>query len=221
MPSCELMVVGSYPPVPGPATAATLGAVNRGWDRGCEVRMVGYRTGAAPLSVPIVGVLAGRRLEQARRHLGCPPQLVICLQPGVPFSDPEPAAQLATAAALALAMRRFDDVTVVVTGDLGVTKASLWLLARSVDHWSVADEAGADRLVRNYGVRRALISIDPVEPYPPVSGPGLFEPGAHDDVVVAEVPAGSLARRALARLKSDVSRAAGRARSRSRAVLGR
>jgi hypothetical protein len=110
---------------------------------------------------------------------------------------------------------------VVVTGNLGITRASFWLLARCVDHWSVANEADADRLAKSYGVRRALISTDPVEPYPPVSGPGLFEPGAHDDVVVAEVPAGSVAQRARARLASDVSRVAQRARSRSRAVLGR
>ncbi len=215
------MVVGSYPPVPGPGTAATLAAVRRAWERNCDVRMVGYRTGAAPLSVPIVGPLAGRRLEQARRHLGYPPELVLCLQPGVPFSDLAAAGQLATAAGLAVAMARFDAVTAVVTGDLGISRWALWLLARSVDRWSVASEAAAKHLVGRYRVPRSAISTEPVDPYPAVAGPGLFAPGAAQDVVVAEVPAGSLAGRARARARAQASLLAQRTRARARAVLGR
>ena len=149
MPACDVVVVGSYPPLPGPATAAALGAVRRAWDAGFSVRVVSYRSGAASLTVPIVGPLAGRRLEQVRQHLGRPPRLVLGLQPGVPFSSPSSAHQLATAAGLAVAMRRFDHVTVLVTGDLGVTRKCFWVLARAVDCFSVATQADADRLPRH------------------------------------------------------------------------
>jgi hypothetical protein len=215
------MVVGSYPPLPGPATAATLAAVQRAWDEGCEVRMVGYRTGAAPLSVPIVGVLAGRRLEQARRHLACPAQLTLCLQPGVPFSDVQVSKQLVTAAALAAVMRRFASVTVVVTGDLSLPRASVWLLCRGVDRWSVADETAALELSKRCRVPRSSISVDPVRPYPVVGGPGLYEPGKEAGLTLVEIPAGSAFDRARARARSMATLVARRVLARGRAALGR
>ena len=79
---CDLVVVGSYPPVPGPATAATLGAVRRGWDAGSSVQVVSYRSGAAPISVPVTGPLAGWRLEHVRRHFEARPARARCAARG-------------------------------------------------------------------------------------------------------------------------------------------
>ena len=124
--------------MPGPATAATIAAVRRGWDAGERVHVVSYRTGAAPLSVPVSGPLAGWRLEQVRRHLGGPDQVVLGLQAGVPFSSPGRFEQLGTALGLAVAMRRFRRATILVGEDPGVSPACMQALARAVGRISVA-----------------------------------------------------------------------------------
>src|SRR5580658_10204128 len=147
---CDVVIVGSYPPMPGPATAATLAAVRRAWDEGASVRVVSYRTGAADISVPVAGPLAGWRLEQVRRHYAGPDQVVLVVQTGVPFSDLRPSQQVATAAGLALALRRFSRATLIVGEDPGLNPICFRALAAAVDEVVVATESSADQLSARY-----------------------------------------------------------------------
>jgi hypothetical protein len=192
--------------MPGPATAATIAAVRRGWDAGERVHVVSYRTGAAPLSVPVSGPLAGWRLEQVRRHLGGPDQVVLGLQAGVPFSSPGRFEQLGTALGLAVAMRRFRRATILVGEDPGVSPACMQALARAVGRISVATREDADRLVERYGPLRGIVSVEEVDPYPmlpegasPVTD-GLYGPAGGHNLTVVELPTTTLAQRARSRL---------------------
>jgi hypothetical protein len=178
------------------------------------------------MTVPIVGPLAGRRLEQVRQHLGRPPRLVLGLQPGVPFSSPSNAHQLATAAGLVVAMRRFEHVTVLVTGDLGVTRKCFWVLARAVDCFSVAAQADADRLLETYRLARQAVNVEQVAPYPlrRASGlgrhplPGLYQPGPVPGLSLVDLPETTPAHRARARARRFASSLAGRAHNTGRAA---
>ncbi len=192
--------------MPGPATAATIAAVRRAWDAGEEVQVVSYRTGAARLTVPVTGPLAGWRLEQVRRHFGGPAQVVLGLQSGVPFSSAGPLEQLATALGLAVAMRRFRRATLLVGEDPAVSPACMRALAHSVDQISVASREDADRLVERYGALRGIVTVQEVDPYPMLpegAGPvseGLYGPDGARNLTVVELPTTTLAQRARSRL---------------------
>jgi hypothetical protein len=153
------VIFGSYPPVPGTATAATISAVRRAWAAGEEVRVVSPRPSAADDVVRLSGLAAGPRLERYRRRIvGTPPgddgsvaadagpgrpslQLVLGMEPGVPLPLADrrwpwlaPAHQWMTLRAMLPVLRRFDSLTVLVTGDLGVSTRLLGPL------WSLADQ---------------------------------------------------------------------------------
>jgi hypothetical protein len=205
---CDVVVIGSYPPMPGPGTAATLGAVRRAWSEGASVAMVSYRTGAAPLVVPVAGPLAGRRLAQVRRHFGAPPRVSLGVQAGVPFSDPRPWARWATAAGLALAMRRFERAEVVFGEDPGIGALPMAFLAWGAGRISAPDQALADRLVKRYWLRGGRVAVDTVEPFPalppgrgPGAGDGLFDPAARPGLVYVDPPSTTTAQRARARFE--------------------
>ncbi len=212
MPVCDVVVVGSYPPVPGPATEATLSAVRRAWDSGSTVGMASYRTGAADVRVPVAGPLAGWRLEQVRRHFGRPAHLVLTVQRGVPFSDCRLWPQLATAAGLALAIRRFRQTTVIVAEDPGVARACLRAVVYSSGQCTVATDADASALVARYGLRPGAVAVTDVEPYPSLppgvvpEDAGLYRPGAAAGLTVVELPASTLAQRARARASRSRAR---------------
>jgi len=205
VPVCDVVVVGSYPPVPGPATEATLSAVRRAWDSGSTVGMASYRTGAAPVRVPVAGPLAGWRLEQVRRHFGGPAQLVLTIQRGVPFSDDRLWPQLATAAGLAVAVRRFRRATVIVAEDPRIMPACLRAVVYSCRQCTVATDADASSLVARYRLRPGAVAVTEVEPYPPMppgvppEDAGLYRPGAGPGLTVVELPTTTLAQRARAR----------------------
>lgn len=206
--------------MPGPATAATIGAVRRAWDAGEEVRVVSYRTGAAPLAVPVTGPLAGWRLEQVRRYLGNPAQVVLVLQSGVPFSSLGPLQQLATALGLAVAVRRFRRATLLVGEDPGVSPVCMKALVIAVGQVSVATSAEADRLVERYGLRPGSVTVEEVDPYPMLpkgadpQTEGLYGPGSGGGLTVVELPTTTLAQRARARLRLRKSLMARRLRGR-------
>ena len=202
---CDVVIVGSYPPMPGPATAATLAAVRRAWDEGATVRVVSYRTGAADISVPVAGPLAGWRLEQVRRHYAGPARVVLVVQSGVPFSDLRYSQQVATAAGLALALSRFSRATLIVGEDPGLAPACFKVLAAAVDEVVVGTESGASELSARYHLRPGSITVEEVEPYPslpagvePETG-GLYRPRAERGLTLVEMPTMTLTERVRAR----------------------
>jgi hypothetical protein len=85
-PSC--LVVGSFPPAPGPAAAATVAAVRRAWADGQEVVVVSPRPSAALLVMPVAGVGVGPALSKWRRPSGATgsgagcDDVVVCMEPG-------------------------------------------------------------------------------------------------------------------------------------------
>jgi hypothetical protein len=167
--------------------------------------MASYRTGAASVRVPVAGPLAGWRLEQVRRHFGLPAQLVLTVQRGVPFCDDRLWPQLATAAGLAVAIRRFRQATVIVAEDPGIMPACLRAVVYSSRHCTVATDADAGSLVARYGLRPGAVAVTEVEPYPPMpqgvapEDAGLYRPGAGAGLTVVELPATTLAQRVQAR----------------------
>lgn len=134
----RVMVAGSYPPIPVPSAAATLDAVRREVAAGREVKVVSPRPSAAHYSVPITGLLAGRRLARVKALSGCE-RLVLCLEPGVPFAPPgrngllSRLSSVPAAALLARSMRKFKHITVVETGDTGAPAKALSLLRQAAD----------------------------------------------------------------------------------------
>jgi hypothetical protein len=115
----RLLVVGTYPPIPLPAAAASVAAVRRGWDAGYEVTAISPRLSAAHLAVPVTGPFAGRRLDHVRR-LTSASRLVLVVEPGFPVPVEPRLMQLMTIETLIRALRRFDHVTVVRVGPTGV-----------------------------------------------------------------------------------------------------
>lgn len=110
--SDTVLVVGSYPPVPVPGSAASVAEVRRAWAEGNEVVVAAPRLGAAHLTVPVAGVLAGRRLANLGRVTGAR-RVVLVVEDGFPFSQKAMPLQVMTAAALMWAFRTFDRVRVV------------------------------------------------------------------------------------------------------------
>ena len=218
MPVCDVVVVGSYPPLPGPATAATLAAVRRAWDDGRSVRVVSYRTGAADLAVPVAGPLAGRRLQQVRRHYGGPPAVVLVVQEGAPFTDLRAPQQLATATGLALALASFRRATLVVAEDPGIMAPSMWALVAAARECVVGSEEAARQLHQRYRVPLSAISVEEAEVYPPLAAgveartTGLYDPAGARGVAVVGMPVGSLTERLRSRGRLVKARLPGRLR---------
>lgn len=89
--------------------------------------------------------------------------LVLCLEPGVPF---RPGASRLRARlevkVLAAALRRFESVTLLICGELGVDATALrglWALAQEV---VVSDEEERDLVIRVLGVPSSLVVVKPV-----------------------------------------------------------
>lgn len=113
----QVLVVGSYAPIPVPGAAATVDEVRRVWASGAEVTVVAPRLCASHLTVPVYGLLAGRRLGNVRRVTGSD-RLVMVLEDGYPLPPRPGALQMASAAALIRALRGFRHVRLVQAGGL-------------------------------------------------------------------------------------------------------
>ena len=141
-----MIVAGSYPPIPVPATGATVDAVRRELIEGNQVKVVSPRPSAAHYAVPLVGILAGRRLERLRRLTGSE-RLVFILEPAVPFDPPGRSNAYTTGRAklvaylLSRSFRRFERTTLVIAGDPGVPDEALDILRQD------ANEVVEDRRV--------------------------------------------------------------------------
>ena len=160
------IVVGSYPPVPGPAAAASVAAVRRAWDAGAEVVVASPRPSAAPhVLAPVAGCRGlGRELTRLRRDHGCD-EVVVCIEPGWPLSGRRPER---SGHYLAGALGRFGHAELVVTGsptELGKALAGLSVL------WPVVAEVTAcsDELAAALRAAGAP-AVRTVEPF---SGAGL------------------------------------------------
>jgi hypothetical protein len=118
-----------------------MAAVQRAWADGDEVTVASPRLSAAHLAVPVVGLLAGRRLGNLHRHTGAS-RLVMVLEPGLPVPSLLPRRsgsslqpgwligrlhQWLTVEALRPALGGFEQVTLVRVGDLGM---SAWVERR-------------------------------------------------------------------------------------------
>jgi hypothetical protein len=217
---CDVVIVGSYPPMPGPATAATLAAVRRAWDEGSTVRVVSYRTGAADITVPVAGPLAGWRLEQIRRHYGGPSRVVLVLQAGVPFLALRYPEQLATAAGLAIGLRRFPRATLVVGEDPAVPRPCFKLLTSAVDEVVVSTESSAAHLSSRYNLPARILTVEEVDAYPMYPAgvepetAGLYSSRGSRGLTLVEMPAGSLVGRVRARGRESTSALVRRLRGR-------
>jgi hypothetical protein len=138
------MVAGSYPPIPVPAADSTVDAVRRALDEGHEVTVVAPRPSAAHYAVPLVGVLAGRRLGRLRRMTGTE-RLVFVVETSVPFDPPGHSGRLfrvrasATAHLLARAFGQFEHSTLILAGDTFAPDDAMRILE------SAADEVIEDR----------------------------------------------------------------------------
>lgn len=134
----KVIVAGSYPPIPVPAAGATLDAVRGALNEGHDVRVVSPRPSAAHFSGPLIGPIAGRRLNRLRR-LTASTRLLFCLESEVPFDPPGSSTRtsrwkaLATAYLLARTFGRFDHTTLIVVGDSTGNQDAVRILERAAD----------------------------------------------------------------------------------------
>jgi hypothetical protein len=192
-PQPEVLVVGTFPPVTGPAAAASLDAVRRAWDAGDEVVTASLRAGAADLVARVAGPAAGWYLERAREAAGEVPRLVLGLEPGQ-LSEGTPvgggrtvlevAKSVVGVAGLVRALDRFDQVTVLLVGPLGLPAPLLKLLWRHVG--TVVVPAGSDDLAASQRVPASLVVVVPAYPVAP-SVPGVTAVGPRE-VLPRDVP---------------------------------
>jgi hypothetical protein len=192
----RVLIVGSYPPIPVAGAPATVREVRRAWAAGDEVTVVSPRISAAHLAVPVFGLLAGRRLDNVRRHTGAH-RLVLVVEPGFPFPD-SPVLQAATAAALVVALRRFEHVRLVRVGAVPMPAAVWKRLAGAADE---------------------VVAETPGPPVPGVTVPGVTVLGP-PEVAWSERPAqifGLVARRVLGSQAPAVRGRLGRVRRALRA----
>jgi hypothetical protein len=132
--SGDVLVVGSYPPIPVPAAAATLAVVQRAWADGRQVTVASPRPSAAHLAVPVAGVLSGRRLAHLQQHTSSD-HLILVLERGlpVPLLPGHPLVarllQWQTVRALRAGFGPFRTVTLVTVGPLGLPPRLLARLA--------------------------------------------------------------------------------------------
>jgi hypothetical protein len=192
-------VVGSYPPVPGPAAAATVAAVRRAWAVGQDVVVVSPRPSAAPFVLRSAGTrgVARDMVRLGRRH-ACD-QVVLCIEPAWPVRGRTDGG----ARSLAAALSSFRHAEVVVTGEVG---GDWGLLARL---WVAAEllTAGSEELAVSLRAAGAP-SVRACEPYegarerPSPFSAGTVSPLEHGELLVrvrARRLLGRVARKVLGR----------------------
>jgi hypothetical protein len=194
-PAGRTLVFGSFPPVPGPASDATVAILRQTWASGTEAVSVSPRAAAADHAARVSGPLAGRRLTAVRELAGGPTRLILGLEDGVPVSASSVSSSrwrkgwdaglgLLALRGLLPALRRFDHVTLVISGPTGVAR----LLLRSL--WAHADvvlvtAGGAAEAVR---LRVPPALVEHVEvPAHSAAAPGVSALGP-PEVLARDVP---------------------------------
>lgn len=153
-PARRCLVVGSYPPVPGLASEATLAAVKRCWAAGAEVVVASPRPSAAHELVPFPGASAAARVAKLGRQHACQ-EVVVCLQPGWPFLGYDrqlrlgpwyPNLRARAVMAWARCLGNFTRAELVVTGEVPLTPSLFARLWPVVDRVVASSEDNASRL---------------------------------------------------------------------------
>lgn len=202
-PGSRCLVVGSYPPVPGPASAATLAAVRRCWEDGREVVVASPRPSAARDVVAVGGPAVGTAIARLARLHACS-EAVVCLEPGWPFGrrrgrHGSRAADRTerSVRSLAEALSRLSRAELVVTGEVALAPSlfsTLWPVVERV--WaSSADQAA---LLKALGAPAVELAVPGSVPFS-LSGVGPLEPGALLLVTRGRRRLGVLARAVLGR----------------------
>lgn len=138
----RVLVVGSYPPIPVPGAAAAVAEVKRAWAERAEVTVVAPRLCASHLTVPVYGVLAGRRLTNVARVTGID-RVVVVLEEGYPLPPRTGLLQVASAAALARALKGFDHVRLVQAGRVRMAPGIAGRLRAVADEYVTVDAGPA------------------------------------------------------------------------------
>jgi hypothetical protein len=126
----DVLVIGSYPPVPTAGAPVTVAAALQLWREGARPHIVAPRASAAPLTVAVTGVLAGRRIDNLRRVTGAE-DLVLCAERDLPIPAGGypalllPLVQQVTVRRVCQALDRFDHVTLIACGDHRIP-AAIW-----------------------------------------------------------------------------------------------
>ena len=126
----HVLVVGSYPPVPTAGAAVTEAIVRRLWTEGAHPHVAAPRPSAAPLTVAVAGLVAGRRLARLRSVTGAT-EVVLCAERDMPIptagfpAGSLPLVQRLSAHQLCAALDGFDHVTLVACGDHRIP-AAVW-----------------------------------------------------------------------------------------------
>ncbi len=191
-----VLVVGSYPPIPVPGAAASIAEVRRAWAEGLEVTVVAPRLSASHLTVPVYGLLSGRRLANVRRVTGAD-RLVLVVEDGYPLPAGPLPLQLASAETLVRALRGFRHVRIVQVEGVRLP-------------------APVEARLRDAATEYVTVPGGP--PSPGVTPLGPPETRARDR---AARIAGRAAGRVLGRRATAARAGAGRARRRLKAALGR
>jgi hypothetical protein len=200
------LVAGSYPPTPGPAAAATIGAVRRLWEAGAEVVVASPRPSAAGEVLRAVGPAVGPALVKLGRHHGCA-GVVVCLEEGWPFGPGRRWAGLAlaagperTARSLGRALSHFEQAELVVVGQPSVSAEVLAVLWPAVSQVTASSSTAAAWLV---ALGAPTVGLAPTGGAPvaglPVGRVGPLEPGDLLLVTRARRQLGRLARLLLGR----------------------
>ena len=156
----RVLVVASYPPLPGAGPHAALAAVRRLYEDGYDPVVVSARPTAAHLWAPVVGLDAGGEIDRVRKVVVAD-RLLLGLEAGVPFTvGASRRRQQEEVALLIRVLGRFRHISAVVTGDLGVDPASLAPLWRYVDQVVVPTSAAAAEIAERWGIDVDKISVD-------------------------------------------------------------
>jgi len=218
------LVVGSYPPVPGPASAATLAVVRELWAAGAEVIVASPRPSAAHEVVADVGAAAAARVATLAARHGCT-EVVACLERGWPFLAYErqprlglwaPDLRTRAVKAWASCLAGFDHAQLSVNGEVGLTPSLLSLLWVHSDRVLTTSVVTAARL-RALGAPQ----VEVLAPWPlpdylsapdddhgrPVAVVGPLEPGVLSPASRARHLVGASARKVLGAREPAVRRA--------------
>lgn len=228
-PARRCLVLGSYPPVPGPASAATLAVVRSLWAEGAEVVVASPRPSAALEVITQVGAAAAARATELAAAHDCQ-ELVLCLERGWPFLAYErqprlglwaPDLRTRAVRAWARSLANCERARLLVTGEVGLTPSLMACLTAEVELVLTTAEATAARL-RAQGVP----GVEILEPSPfPGTAVGPLEPGYLARAARARRLVGVAARWALGRhapaVRARLARAMAVARAQAHNWRGR